>query len=136
MPLFVILLFDRTLRSIETNLLFTMHKQGLDTAIALDDGNDIMLEAAAVQVETARDDEDFTDGDDVHLAAAGTPADNMLATASIKFENDEDFNDGDDVHLDAARIMAEISYDNISSSSSGDDSSDQGEEENLFEESG
>ena len=61
----------------------------------------------------------------------------MLAAASVKFETDEDFNDGDDVHLDAVGIMAGARAVNYEvRSSSGDDSSVQGEEENLFEESG
>ena len=77
-----------------------------------------MLAAAALEVESR--DEDFNDGDDVHLQAAGIQAeiqnDLGIGAADVNFEvissedgdrrndldksgEDEAFNDGDDVHL-------------------------------------
>ena len=84
-----------------------MYKEGLETALALDDGNDDMLAAAAIEAETRNDgdDEAFDDGDDENLAAA------KAETGSDGYDEDEDFNDGDDVNLAAVGIQAEIQND-------------------------
>ncbi len=79
--------------------------------MALDDGNDDMLAAAAVEAETRNDgdDEAFNDGDDENLAAAA--AVEQAETESEEYDEDEDFNDGDDFNLVAVGIQAEIQND-------------------------
>ena len=77
-----------------------MHKEGLDTAKAFNDGLDDMLAGAALEVEV----ETGIDGTDQDFIEDGSDDE---ATVDGDLE-DEAFNDGDDVHLAAVSVQDEI----------------------------